>query len=373
MLVLTVNCGFLSVLFFTLWSQQKADISGLGEWGWSYLLISLWGMLSLSLPSPIPWLSGVLLGTAWSLGLILMYEGLRRFLNRPRDFRISQGLFALTMLLQIIAAQQQSIQLRYFATSSLLVILLLLALSQLASNLKGYVSTRIFACLVLAIALLFSSRLLLVLTSDHQVGLYASNPQQLVINIILTLLFPLAGMALLLMANHRVQQRLTELATRDSLTGALNRRAFLVGAAAELARSRRYRSSLSLLQIDLDHFKQVNDRYGHLAGDRVLIDFVTRVGSLLRVTDVFGRTGGEEFTLLLPQTGAAEALLIAERIRTALAASEVTPGYTASVGVTTTQGEAKSLESLLGKADEALYRAKANGRNRVELEVFEAA
>ena len=373
LLVLTVNCGFLAVLFFMLWKQQKSDIGGLGEWGCAYLLFSLWSVLGLGLPSHAPWLKGLPLGLTWSLGLIFLYEGLRRFLNRPRDYRLSKGLFALMLLLHIIAAQQQNIALRYFAGGSLLVLLLLLSLFQLTPMLGRHVSARVFACLALAAAVAFFLRLGLVLSSDHQVGLHTSTPQQLAVNIVLTLLFPLVGAALLLMANHRVQQQLTTLATRDSLTGVLNRRAFLAAAATEVERSQRYGLDMALLQIDLDHFKQVNDTYGHHAGDRLLVDFATRVSTLLRSTDVFGRTGGEEFALLLPQTGAAESLQLAERIRTALATAEVTPSYTASFGVATTHDGVPSLEALLVTADTALYRAKANGRNRVELEVFDAS
>jgi len=98
----------------------------------------------------------------------------------------------------------------------------------------------------------------------------------------------------------------------------------------------------------------------------VLIDFTVRLGALLRTTDVFGRMGGEEFILMLPQTGLEESLQVAERIRASLQAADINPPYTASFGIATALGGAPAIESLIANADAALYQAKANGRNRVE-------
>ena len=366
LLALAVNSGFLALLFFILWQQKKLDIDGLGEWCCAYLVFALWAVLNLSLPTPAPWMSGIVVGGLWGAGLILLYEGLRRFLQKPRDYRLSKTVFVILIVLQIVAAVQQSIALRYFVGGSLLVLLFSLTVFYFSRSL-GSASNRVFIGLTAAAALVFVLRLVSVLTNQQQVGLYSGTPVQLTVNALFTLVLPLMGMALLYMANQRAQQQLITLATRDSLTGVYNRRAFLDAAALELERSRRYGSALAVVQIDLDQFKRVNDRFGHQAGDRVLVDFATRVTGLLRSSDVFGRMGGEEFTLLLPQTAAAEALQVAERIRMALVDADITPTYTASLGVATTQCGAPSLEGLMAVADAALYRAKENGRNRVEL------
>ena len=366
LLALAVNSGFLALLFFILWQQKKFDIDGLGEWCCAYLVFALWAVLNLSLPTPAPWMSGIVVGGLWGAGLILLYEGLRRFLQKPRDYRLSKTVFVTVIVLQIVAAVQQSIALRYFVGGAMLVLLFSLTVFYFSRSL-GSASNRVFIGLTAAAALVFVLRLVSVLTNQQQVGLYSGTPVQLTVNALFTLVLPLMGMALLYMANQRAQQQLITLATRDSLTGVYNRRAFLDAAALELERSRRYGSALAVVQIDLDQFKRVNDRFGHQAGDRVLVDFATRVTGLLRSSDVFGRMGGEEFTLLLPQTAAAEALQVAERIRMALVEADITPTYTASLGVATTQCGAPSLEGLMAVADAALYRAKENGRNRVEL------
>ncbi len=135
--------------------------------------------------------------------------------------------------------------------------------------------------------------------------------------------------------------------------------------AQELERSRRQGRDLSLLAMDLDHFKSINDTYGHQAGDRVLIEFVADVKTLLRRHDQLGRFGGEEFVVLLPETNPDTALAIAERIRVMMATRK--SGCTVSIGVTSRLNDSDTVDALLARADAAMYRAKSNGRNRVEL------
>lgn len=169
-----------------------------------------------------------------------------------------------------------------------------------------------------------------------------------------------------LMATDRLHGELEHLATRDSLTGALVRRALIEISTRELARCRRNRQVMSLLLIDLDHFKAINDSHGHLMGDRVLAEFVTRVTPLLRQPDHFGRFGGEEFVALLPETSLAEARVVAERIRATMESVVTTlPACTVSIGVAASQADDAGLDAIIARADAAMYRAKAAGRNRV--------
>lgn len=164
-----------------------------------------------------------------------------------------------------------------------------------------------------------------------------------------------------------VNRQLQMLATTDSLTGAANHRQFADRAADEAARSRRKSAPLALLALDLDHFKDINDRHGHQVGDEVLRAFVAAVNQDLRPGDLVARTGGEEFKILLPDTALAEAVAIAERIRERVAALAVATGdatvtVTVSIGCAAFEGDLESTERV---ADECLYRAKALGRNRV--------
>jgi diguanylate cyclase (GGDEF)-like protein len=165
-------------------------------------------------------------------------------------------------------------------------------------------------------------------------------------------------------ANHRLRW----LTAIDPLTGVLNRRTMHRRLRAELKRAQRDDSPTALLLLDLDHFKQINDRFGHVAGDRVL----RRVGRLLRrwarATDSVGRIGGEEFLVILPATPLAQAIRFANRLRALVSrgTDSTLPAVTASIGVSV-RGPTAALdvESAIREADAAMYRAKADGRDRV--------
>jgi two-component system cell cycle response regulator len=167
-------------------------------------------------------------------------------------------------------------------------------------------------------------------------------------------------------------RRLEELATTDALTRLLNRRALLERLNAEVDRARRFKSQLSLLMLDLDHFKSVNDRHGHLAGDTVLRQTGVLLSSAVRTIDVVARYGGEEFVLILPETAIEGAVTFAERLRERVheydfeVDAERTMHLTCSVGVATFPTQfVLSTDDLFARADEALYRAKSGGRNQV--------
>ncbi|PLZ04137.1 diguanylate cyclase [Burkholderia sp. WAC0059] len=163
--------------------------------------------------------------------------------------------------------------------------------------------------------------------------------------------------------------KLQEYAHRDGLTGIANRRYFEERFVDEFMRWQRYGGELSVLLFDLDHFKQINDRYGHAAGDTVLREIAQRVADVVRKQDTFGRFGGEEFALLMPATAFEGAMQAAEKIRRIIGSVAVeVPGasvsVTASVGGTTARPGAPTCDALINEADEALYEAKRGGRNR---------
>ncbi|MCC6316382.1 MAG: diguanylate cyclase [Gemmatimonadaceae bacterium] len=167
-------------------------------------------------------------------------------------------------------------------------------------------------------------------------------------------------------------RRLEQLALTDPLTKVLNRRALTDRLAAEMGRVRRYESAVSLLLIDLDHFKRVNDNHGHLVGDDVLMEMASLLQGAVRAVDVVARYGGEEFVVVLPETGTDGAMRFAERLRELIEAHAFSRGaggtlqLTASIGVATFPSVGwETVEDFLAGADQALYRAKAEGRNRV--------
>jgi diguanylate cyclase (GGDEF)-like protein len=171
---------------------------------------------------------------------------------------------------------------------------------------------------------------------------------------------------------ERANADLERLARTDPLTGLANRREFMEKLEQEVERSDRYLRPLSLVSLDLDHFKSVNDTHGHAAGDEVLREAARALSSVCRDVDLAARMGGEELALLLPETDTAGARIVAERVRERIAgAAHRSPSgqafrVTASLGVATARTGASG-EALLQAADEALYRAKAAGRNQVVL------
>jgi diguanylate cyclase (GGDEF)-like protein len=174
------------------------------------------------------------------------------------------------------------------------------------------------------------------------------------------------------LANARMLTRLEELATTDGMTGLINRRTLLEIAAQKIRSARRFNKPLSILVCDIDHFKRVNDTYGHDTGDQVIKGFADVMRRVKRDIDVVARIGGEEFVFLCEETADKGALQLAERIRSELEAARFTTEdgelrVTASVGVATFPAAGQDWESIFKAADEALYASKRGGRNRVTL------
>jgi diguanylate cyclase (GGDEF)-like protein len=179
-----------------------------------------------------------------------------------------------------------------------------------------------------------------------------------------------------LLLEHEVFERrqlevdLRRLATTDGLTGALNRSEFLVSAQRAMEAKQGTGQKIVVLMVDADHFKAINDRFGHAGGDCALRHLVTSLRAGLRETDLVGRLGGEEFAVLLPDTQPRPAGMVAERLRARVADAPVAFGdrlipMTISIGLAIQLETDRSIEQVMARADEALYRAKGSGRNRV--------
>ncbi len=168
------------------------------------------------------------------------------------------------------------------------------------------------------------------------------------------------------------QEELERLARFDSLTGLYNRRTVLGLLDDQIKRAKRYDEALAVLMVDIDHFKKVNDRYGHLVGDRVLEAVAAVLSQSVREVDIVGRYGGEEFLATLPKADTLAARIVGERMRRAVEAAGMTAHdgtvfhVTVSVGISSYRSGEDHLE-FIGRVDDALYRAKQNGRNRVEV------
>jgi diguanylate cyclase (GGDEF)-like protein len=164
-------------------------------------------------------------------------------------------------------------------------------------------------------------------------------------------------------------ETLQRLATTDALTSLNNRRHFLELADTEWARFQRYQRPLSMLMLDIDHFKSINDTFGHASGDQAIVAVAHRFKTSQRASDIVGRLGGEEFGILLPETDASQAMIAAERIRKQVAARPLMTRHperivTISIGIAAATVSMSGIEALMEAADKALYEAKTGGRNR---------
>lgn len=373
-LLVTNLLGVLCAL--VLWVQARSfpeEIKGLGDWAKAVGLIAFASGLS-ALRGILPSLLTVVVASALFLfGQMWIIVGLLRYCGRTVVWRPALDIIgALLIVIVWLTYGSQHYQGRLF-----LMALAHIAFSAVGVYLawqaqpRGFGSRFLSSFFMLGLLVAVYRIATLPSVADRIDDLFDQGlVQQLYLGF-----FSLGVLGLsigfILLANERLRVDLEFMATRDPMTGALNRRAFFGRAEVEWSRSQRTRQPLAAVTSDIDFFKKVNYTHGHHVGDQVIKDFCRRTGQMLRIPDVLARFGGEEFVILLPDTGLAEAKQVAERIRKEIGKQRVRglPAYTVSLGVAVAQagsGNPENIEALLALADEKLYQAKERGRNRVE-------
>ncbi|APW42700.1 GGDEF domain-containing protein [Rhodoferax saidenbachensis] len=369
-MIITACMGpLMAMVLLAMRSNYPTAIRGLGWWAqgacWAFV-----GVLLITGRGTLPPFWSVVVGNGlMMLGMVQWLLGTRRFLGVPtHTSRWMQVLVFSLVLLAWYLMVQPSYEARSLIVSATMCLFLLACARPLMRQSKYR-----FASRFLVLALLGNASTWVARTIGHFGGymngqLFADNTFNTLLNASQTAATLLTLIGFVLLASERVREEFEKLASRDSLTGILTRRAWNSVAQTEMERSQRHGRSLSLATMDLDYFKRINDSHGHLAGDQALLDFARLVGRHLRRHDQFGRMGGEEFVLLLPETSLQEAASVAERIRLSVQNAQSVAPFTVSMGLTTLVPEDLSVDMLLARADAALYRAKAKGRNRVELD-----
>lgn len=364
---LGILCGF---IFAVLQRSFPTEIKGLKEWARAYFIMTAAAVL-FSLRGSMPvvftsYLANILLVG----GIMLMYLGMREFAGLPRHHRViplflvvlSFGLFWPTFI-------EDDYRLRLvYITSANATLFGLCALVIYRLPAKRFAEW--FTCvLFLFTGSVSLARFLAALLQPS--GTDSLTDISLLQHVYLgTFSFSVValGLGFILMVNQKLRSMLEYAASHDDMTGARRRSAFLELLERELQGAPRGRYT-SLLMIDIDDFKEINDRLGHIAGDQVIVDYAQKALRELRRADLFGRYGGEEFVVLLPDTAVEQACVIANRLRLATGKSSVSgmPDYTVSVGVATASDGSESSMSLIARADDALYQAKHAGKDRIAI------
>lgn len=364
-----VMSGLMSLVLYVLKRTYPASIRGLGQWS-AALLVLFVGGLMVAARGQLPDLVSISVSSLllWC-GLYLAYVGTQHFFGiTPRVWPWMTLIIGLTLVQAWFTVVDPYYYMRMVLTT---------VVTAFLSGMHAYAIFRqrsiTFArALAISVLLFLCAIQLMRLVTAHGVSFpdnaefFDASTAQVIYITSFSFTVLLFSISLVLMATDRLRTELEHLATHDSLTNALTRRHMNEFCEQELERCRRHGRSVAVLLMDLDHFKVVNDTYGHHTGDRALVNFVTKVNAALRRPDQLGRFGGEEFVAILPETSLEEAVSVAERIREFCAEADPEPYCTVSIGVTTNQKDSDTLETLMKRADAAMYRAKANGRNRIE-------
>lgn len=309
-----------------------------------------------------------------ALGTGFYANGIQAFLQRKVNYRIPIGMGLLVLFgdVYLVLAHHE---VRLAVVLNAMIYLFGNLLSAKMLLLKPPVSMKsafwFTGVIFLLMALLMGMRAVFALASEPEAFIvYSQWPFNKVTFLAGSVVQLFTNFGFILMLNCHMAERLQALTARDWLTGALNRRNLEDAALRMQSNCARLGLGMAMLLIDLDHFKQVNDRFGHQAGDEVLRQFADVVREKIRTGDLFGRYGGEEFCVLLPATTEDEARVLGERIRVAFMEREITYAgkvlsCTASIGVSDSLQLGYDFQALLATADAALYQAKQQGRNRI--------
>lgn len=371
--LLVASCGLLALLGFAfvfLWLRDRRSIWLI--W-WGIPIICTGAALAFYFPSSSPAdFFSITFGNAARMGAIgCLWYGIRLFHGRPPVWGSITAMGLIWIGMCFYPPFYESLAARIVFVSIVMAGIAVLCAHEIWRERGDGLGSRVPAALVfLSAAILLLIRVTVAATAPYPVGAGPLHPDWMAIFSFLAVgHITLAAIFFLMMTMERREAEQRGYALSDPLTGLLNRRAFDDFGQRMARRRAGLRDAMAMLVLDLDHFKQVNDRHGHEVGDRLLKAFADVSEGSVRPTDQLYRMGGEEFCFVLPNTSLDDAITVAERIRlsfeaTAIKTSNGPVSTTVSIGIAVTQ-IAVNVDVLLAAADAALYEAKARGRNRV--------
>ena len=367
----TLTCAALAVAMYSVHVSFRREVAGVGHWAGGLLCLVGAGTLFMSrglLPDSVA-LPGANTCLMWGVGLSMV--GTRRFYGEAPGWAIFHAAWVLELAAVLWWLLVEPNFSHRAATFSFMVAIFYADQLRLVWRNRSRHFTCWFFGLLLAVQVLnvvtrgVGALFINADAADLLKHSALANAYLALANFMSLLM----TVAFLMLATRKLQKILEQRSTHDPLTGVLNRRGFLQFFNRVRARQQRVASPQSLMAIDLDHFKAINDQHGHARGDQVLVHVASVIMRSARRCDYVARFGGEEFVVLLPETTLPHAQQLAQRIQALLRDSQGAglPACTVSIGIAGQQAPGESLDSLLSRADAALYRAKANGRNRAEV------
>jgi diguanylate cyclase (GGDEF)-like protein len=363
--------GAMSIVMYSLHHSFGGEVQGLGRWAHGLLALvgaAILFMLRGTLPPPLALMAANLL-LFWGIGLSMI--GTQEFFGQPPSWRTFHAIWIAGFVAigwWLLAVPHFSA--RVAAFSFLVVYFYAVQVVLAWRHGTRHFSTYFFAALMtIQILVVLGRGVAALLSGARTVDLMRDSALANLYLAVANFMVLMLTVAFMTMATRRLQTILERRSTHDPLTGVLNRRGFAVLYERVRVQLRRSERPLTLMSIDLDFFKTVNDRHGHMMGDRVLVHVARVISQSLRESDDVARFGGEEFVVLLPEAELPSALQVAERIRAALRTcpDHALPVCTVSIGIGTQRSGRETLDSLLARTDAALYRAKQLGRDRVEV------
>lgn len=365
-LLASLMASLMSLVLFFQWRNYPTSIRGLGHWTAAPLMLScttLLGALRGSLPDLLTIaIPSVLLFA----GLYLAYLGTQRFLDQPAAVPRWTAVITLTAIPALwFTVVEPNFRARLLIMAPPMALLMgLYARLMYRHGPRSFASRLVLVVLIGGTLFQLLRFVMLGLVPPELTGFNPNMPPPLFI-VTYVVIVLLMAVGLVLLANERLRIEYTQRSMRDPLTDAYTRHHLNTLCQQELARSRYYGHTLSLLLIDLDHLKAVNDTFGQERGDQLLVELVAQVKTLLRPDDCLGRYSGKEFLLLLPRTALPEAQALAERIRLMIERTFISPRCTVSIGLTASQSDGDTLDRLLARANKALALAEDMGFNHV--------
>lgn len=357
--------GMMSIVLFLLRNSYPPSVRGLTHWA-SALAQLFVGYILLSMRNIFPdFVSIFVANLCLVFGVAFFYFGTRRHLG----LKVNRGLWmgfgaSCVIAIYFVPSIAANYALRATIIAFFIAIMMSLHAAVLFRHGEPAFAYRYTGTVIGIIAVICVARLMTYLFGEADKHLYEHSLGQALYLSTSIYGSVLAGVGFTLMASFQVRRELEHQARHDSMTGCLTRRAWFEICEQEMDRSVRNGRPMTVLMMDIDHFKKINDKFGHQAGDRAIINFVKNATTALRRADNLGRYGGEEFVALLPETDAEQARVVAERIRSMVESATDEPRCTVSVGIASNSVKL-SVDGLLALADEAMYCAKRDGRNRV--------